>query len=174
LTPVILDILREKGVKATFFVTGPYILANQAIILRMAAEGHIVCSHSVRHLSGPDLTEGELIFEIEEPSRLFRDLTGLDAPKFFRPPMGEYSERTLAITQNIGYKTVFWSFAYRDWIIDEQPSSETAYETIISGIHDGAIVLLHAVSSANVEVLADVIDYCFEKGYNFKTLEHLR
>jgi peptidoglycan-N-acetylmuramic acid deacetylase len=174
LTTVFLDILKEKNVKATFFVTGLYVNANPALMKRMADEGHAVASHGFNHLSSPGLTDGELIFEITEPSRLFRELTGKDAVKAFRPPMGEFSERTLAVTQEIGYKTVFWSFAYRDWITDDQPTREYAFNRITSELHDGAIILLHAVSSTNAEVLADVIDYCFRMGYNFRTLEHFK
>ena len=92
-------------------------------------------------------------------------------PKFFRPPMGEYSEKSLAMTKNLGYKTVFWSFAYHDWDINKQPDPVKAKKTILDGLHNGSIMLIHAVSKTNTEILGDVIKEAKAQGYEFELLK---
>lgn len=170
----ILDVLKEKDVQAAFFVTKSYIEKNQDLIKRMVAEGHVVGNHSVRHLSSPDLTDDELRKEITDTADYFKEVTGQEMPKVFRPPMGEYSERTLAITQGMGYKTIFWSFAYRDWLTDDQPGKDVAYDTVMKRYHNGCITLLHAVSQSNTEALPDIIDSLRAEGYEFRSLEEIQ
>lgn len=170
----ILDILKENDVKAAFFVTTPYIKANKDLIKRMVDEGHIVGNHSTTHPSMPTVTDiNKFNDEILTCAETFKEVTGKDMPKFFRPPMGEYSETSLKRTNDLGYKTIFWSFAYKDWDKNNQPSPDYAKETILKRTHNGAIMLLHAVSKTNTEVLDDVIKEWKNQGYTFKTLEDL-
>ena len=172
-TAPILDVLAEKGVSAAFFVTKSYITRNPELIQRMVDEGHIVGNHSVSHASSPDLTDEEMVYELLETARCFTELMGHPMPGFFRPPMGEYSARTLQITQNCGYKTIFWSFAYVDWVVDEQPSRQAARDEILTHMHNGAVPLLHAVSRANAEALGEVIDALRAEGFTFLSLYDL-
>ena len=85
----------------------------------------------------------------------------------FRAPAGEFSEQTLAQTQELGYKTVFWSYAYKDWDPNNQMGPEKALPKITKALHPGAIYLLHAVSPDNAAILGDFIDNAREAGYNF-------
>lgn len=172
-TEKILDILKEKQVPAAFFVVEPYIKTQPELIQRMVDEGHIVGNHSVRHLSCPDLSDEEMKNELVKTNEAFKELTGQDMPPYFRPPMGEYSARTLKITNDAGYKSIFWSFAYRDWEVDKQPGRDAAYNAVMGGLHNGQIMLLHAVSSSNTEALGDIIDACRAEGYTFKPLYDL-
>lgn len=172
-TSKILDVLKAKNVKAAFFVTKPYIESDPELVKRMVAEGHLVGNHSVKHLSSPTLSDSQLKNELTETAQAFEKVTGQAMPKVFRPPMGEYSERTLAVTSNMGYKTVFWSFAYKDWITTAQPGKDVAYNTVMSKYHNGAVLLLHAVSKSNTEALGDIIDSLRAKGYTFDTLNNL-
>lgn len=169
-TSTILDVLKENDVKAAFFVTGPYIKKEKELIKRMVDEGHIVGNHTVNHPSMPEVSDEKLKKEIEELSESFKKLTGKEM-KFFRPPMGEYSERTLKLTQELGYTSVFWSFAYKDWEVKNQKGTDYAYTQIIDGVHDGAILLLHAVSKDNADILDKVIKDLKSQGYRFKSLE---
>ncbi len=169
-TSKILDVLKENDVKAAFFVTGPYIKKEKELIKRMVDEGHIVGNHTVNHPSMPEVSDEKLKKEIEELSENFKELTG-EEMKFFRPPMGEYSERTLKLTQELGYTSVFWSFAYKDWEVKNQKGTDYAYTQITDGVHDGAILLLHAVSKDNAEILDKVIKDLKSQGYRFKSLE---
>lgn len=169
----ILDVLKNKNVQAAFFVTKPYIEQNPELIMRMVEEGHIVGNHSVNHKSSPGLSDDELRNEITETAECFKELTGQDMPKVFRPPMGEFSERTIAVTQGLGYKTILWSFAHRDWLTNDQPGKDAAYNTVMKRYHNGCVMLLHAVSSSNTEALPDIIDSLRENGYEFRSLEEI-
>ncbi len=172
-TSKILDVLKAKNVKAAFFVTKPYIESQPALIKRMAEEGHIVGNHSAKHLSSPTLSDAQLKQELDSTAEAYKTVTGKDMPKYFRPPMGEYSERTLAVTHNMGYKSIFWSFAHKDWLTDQQPGAEATYNTVMKRYHNGEIMLLHAVSSSNTEALGRIIDSLRAQGYSFKTLDEL-
>lgn len=172
-TTIILDVLKEKGVKATFFLLKSYIEKNPDLVKRMISEGHLACNHTANHRSMPEMTDDQIKFEIEDNENLFKNITGIGMSKYLRPPMGEYSCRTLALTKHLGYKTIFWSFAYKDWITTEQPGKEFAYETVMDNLHNGAIILLHAVSQSNAEALSAIIDSTQRYGYRFKTLEDL-
>lgn len=168
-TEKILDILKENKVPAAFFVTGPYIKKEADLIKRMTEEGHIVGNHTVNHPSMPDIPNEKIKTELEELNQMYFDLTGKEM-KFFRAPMGEFSERTLRVTQEMGYTNVFWSFAYKDWETNNQKGTGYAYNQIIDGVHDGAILLLHAVSRDNAEILDKVIKDLKNQGYTFKSL----
>lgn len=173
-TVKILDILKEENVPAAFFVVKPYITQNPEIIKRMNVEGHLVCNHSSHHPSMASITDKEKFMkEFTEVEDAYKEVTDSEMPKFFRPPMGKYSVASLKQTKELGYKTIFWSFAYKDWIIDNQPSEEMAIKKITSGVHPGCIMLLHAVSKTNTNVLKDVITQLKNEGYEFKSLNDL-
>ena len=140
----------------------------------MNLEGHLVCNHSSHHPSMASITDKEkFIKEFTEVEDAYKEITDSEMPKFFRPPMGKYSLTSLKQTNELGYKTIFWSFAYKDWIIDNQPSKEMAIKKITSGVHPGCIMLLHAVSKTNTHVLKDVITQLKNEGYEFKSLNDL-
>ncbi|MGL4362242.1 MAG: delta-lactam-biosynthetic de-N-acetylase [Cellulosilyticaceae bacterium] len=172
-TSTILDILKKTGVKAVFFVTSPYIDSNEDLIKRMVNEGHIVANHTKRHKSMPSLTSDPESFktELSDVANKYKSLIGHDMPLLFRPPMGQYSQKSLAMTQSLGYKTIFWSFAYKDFDVNDQPSPDTAKQLILNNLHDNAILLLHAVSKTNTVILEEVITKAKEMGYTFSLLE---
>ncbi len=166
-TAKILDVLKEKQAPAVFFVTLSYVKSNPELIRRMIDEGHIIGNHSSTH---PDMTQISLQDAYDDVKKLHDYmLENYDYEmKLFRFPMGNYSERTLALLESMGYRSIFWSFAYKDWLVDEQPEQGAAYKRITGFAHDGAIYLLHAVSSTNTAILGDVIDSFREQGYSLE------
>lgn len=171
-TENILDTLKEKNVKAIFFVTGDYFKDNTHIVRRMLEEGHFVGNHSMNHYSMPELSFEKCESEILELDRLFFDKFGQHM-SFFRPPKGEYNTKVLEVVNSLNYKCIMWSFAYKDWIVDEQKGKAYAFDTITNNFHDGAILLLHAVSKDNADALAEVIDKGRMLGYEFGNPEEL-
>lgn len=170
-TAQILDTLKKNDVKAAFFVTGPYLEKETELVRRMVEEGHIVGNHTVHHPSMPDITDNEkLKKDINDLNNMYYERFGQNM-KYIRPPKGEYSERTLALSNDLGYKTVFWSFAYKDWDVKQQKGTEYAYREIMNGVHDGCILLLHAVSKDNADVLERVICDLKSEGYSFRSLD---
>jgi peptidoglycan-N-acetylmuramic acid deacetylase len=140
----------------------------------MIGEGHIVGNHTVRHKSSPKLSPSELTEELKGVADYFKEITGTELHRYFRPPMGEYNETTLKTAFEAGYATIFWSFAYEDWLTNKQPGAETAHKKVVKGLHSGCILLLHAVSSSNAEALGDIIDSARNLGYEFKSLDNLK
>jgi peptidoglycan-N-acetylmuramic acid deacetylase len=175
-TSKILDALKANNVKAAFFVTRPYILQNPDLIKRMVAEGHIVGNHSSKHPSMPSRTGDANAFnkEFEDVEKAFKEVTGTDMPKFFRPPMGEFSEKSLYMTQMLGYKSILWSFAHMDWDVNKQPSVEETINKVIARSHNGEIMLLHAVSKSNTEAMDTIIKKLQSEGYRFGELSELK
>ena len=173
-TAPILDVLKKHNVKAAFFVVKPYITSNPELIKRMVDEGHLVCNHSNHHPSMASIEDEEKFYrELSDVEEAFENITRKKMSKYFRPPMGKYSELSLQYTQNYGYKTIFWSFAYMDWLTNKQPSHESAKKRIMQRTHNGGIMLLHAVSKTNAEILDDVITQWKSQGYELKTLDDL-
>lgn len=173
-TASILDTLREKKVTAAFFISGSYLRKNSDLVRRMLAEGHIVGNHSQNHKSMPLLTEVELEEEILGLAREFKKLTGTEIAPYFRPPMGEFDEKSLWFTYQKGYYSVFWSFAYRDWEVDNQKGKDYALEVVMANYHPGAVLLLHAVSRDNAAALPEIIEGLRGQGYEFLPLSSLR
>ncbi|NLL06270.1 MAG: delta-lactam-biosynthetic de-N-acetylase [Clostridiaceae bacterium] len=165
-TPKILDALRENNVKAVFFITGPYLSEHQDLVRRMVEEGHIVGNHSIHHPSLPSVDDKTLEEEILGLDRAFFEKFGKHM-QFLRPPKGEYSERTLAITQRLGYVNLFWSFAYDDWYRDKIRGAQYAYDKVMNNLHNGEVMLLHAVSKDNADALDMIIKGARSKGFEF-------
>jgi peptidoglycan-N-acetylmuramic acid deacetylase len=171
-TAKILDTLKENNVKAAFFITGHYLETNPALVQRMVSEGHIVGNHSDTHPSFPDITDEEIEKELKAVEDGFEKVTGQKGMRYLRAPKGEYSERTLAKTNALGYRNVFWSLALVDWVpIPGGP--EEAYRSVTGHLHNGAVILLHAVSSEVTEALDRTIKDAKAQGYTFKTLDDL-
>ncbi|TCL46784.1 peptidoglycan-N-acetylmuramic acid deacetylase [Thermolongibacillus altinsuensis] len=172
-TEKILNILKEKNVPATFFVTGHYLQSAPHLVKRMVKEGHIVGNHSWHH---PDLTtvsDEKLRRELEMVRKKTELLTGQRNMNYLRPPRGIFDERTMRIAKELGYYHVFWSLAFVDWNVHQQKGWQYAYENIMKQIHPGAILLLHTVSKDNADALEKVIDDLQKQGYTFKSLDDL-
>jgi len=170
-TDLILDIAREKGISITFFITGNYLANNPQKVERMLDEGHLVANHTQKHANLADLlaTAGDqaVLDQVRTLEQAFTDQTGRILPRLVRPPEGRYSERLLAVLGRAGYTVVFWSFAYRDWLTDDQPDPDAARQRILGELHDGSVILLHAASTTNVTILPDLIDAIQARGYEF-------
>lgn len=172
-TAQILDVLKKENVPAAFFLVGSYIEKNPDLVRRMAAEGHIVGNHTMHH---PDMSvkkEADFAKELQDLEQLYRQTTGEELPKFYRPPQGLYSQKSLEYAQKLGYTTVFWSLAYADWKNDAQPTRDQAFAKLIPRLHNGAVILLHSTSSTNAQILEEFIARCKAEGYRFASLNEL-
>lgn len=173
-TEQILDALKKHDAPAAFFVVGNMVESAPDIVRRMAEEGHIVGNHTCHH---PDMSaisdQAAFQKELDSLAELYQKTTGQELSRFYRPPQGKYSQENLKQAQALGYKTVFWSLAYVDWYVDNQPTAGQAYAKLLPRIHDGAIVLLHSTSRTNAEILDDLLTKWEDMGYRFASLEEL-
>ncbi|MCL6635777.1 MAG: delta-lactam-biosynthetic de-N-acetylase [Peptococcaceae bacterium] len=171
-TPQILDALKANNVKAAFFVTGHYLKTQPGLVRRMVEEGHIVGNHTDTHPSLPDISDEEIRKELQAVEKKYEEITGRKDMKYLRPPKGEYSERTLAATRELGYHNIFWSLALVDWV--PMPGGpQEAYQSVMDNLHNGALILLHAVSRDNAEAMDRILKDIKAQGYTFKTLDEL-
>lgn len=173
LTASVLDTLKEKRVPAAFFCTLDHIKKETEIISRIIKEGHIVGNHSATHPSFAEIGREQMINELEETENYLRKNYGY-ASKFFRFPAGEYTEAALDAVASVGYVSVFWSVAYNDWNTDKIQGKDYAVNTVMSRLHDGAIILLHSVSRDNAAALGEIIDRARTEGYEFRPLTELK
>ncbi len=170
-TEKILDTLKKTNTPAAFFITGAYLEREEELVGRMVEEGHIVGNHSLNHPSMPSLLrEADIEKEISSLEKNFYDTFGAHMT-YFRPPRGEYSARTLAITKNLGYTSVFWSLAYEDWHQDRVQGADYAYSQVMKNLHPGCVLLLHAVSKDNADALERIITDARSEGYEFYSLD---
>jgi len=173
-TEKILDVLKKQEVPAAFFLVGNYLEKNADLVRRMVSEGHTVGNHTMHHPDMSAISDQESFEkELKGLEDLYREVTGQELPKYYRPPQGIYSQENLKMAQNLGYKTVFWSLAYVDWNIDSQPTKEEAFSKLLPRIHNGAVVLLHSTSKTNAEILDELIAKWKEMGYSFGSMDEL-
>ncbi len=169
----ILDILKEAKVPGAFFILENLIKRNPELVKRMNDEGHLVCNHTATH---PDMSQKndkeafmKELWALEDAC----EEAGISLAPYYRPPEGRFSEKNLKIAAENGYKTVFWSFAYADWDNNAQSSPKSAIDKVLSGTHNGEVILLHPTSATNAEILDDLIREWKAMGFRFGTLDEL-
>ena len=168
----VLDTLASKQVKAAFFITGQYIKTQPELVKRMHTDGHLVCNHSYNHPDFTTISQAKLTQEITSLGTSYTDLTGSALDKYLRPPMGNFNANSLEWTKDLGYTTVFWSMAWKDWDPKQQPGADFVYQHVIDNIHPGAIILMHIVSQSDTEALDRIITELQSEGYVFSTFNN--
>lgn len=168
-TGKILDTLANRNIKAAFFITGQYIKTQPDLVKRMQAEGHLVCNHTYNHPDLSTISQSKLQQEITSLEESYRSVTGLEMDKYLRPPMGNFNANSLQWTKELGYTSVFWSMAWKDWDPQQQPGADFVYQHVIDNIHPGAVILMHAVSQSDTEALDKIIAELQAEGYVFST-----
>ncbi len=166
-TSQILDVLKKNNVNATFFLVGDYLNNEEELVKRMVNEGHFIGNHTYSHKDLTKLNKENYAFELKKFEDRYTELTGKKLMKIMRPPSGRFSERSLKIADELGYYNIFWSLAYKDWVIDKQRGWEYAYNEVMKKIHPGAIILMHPVSKDNALALEKIIIDLRIKGYEF-------
>jgi peptidoglycan-N-acetylmuramic acid deacetylase len=173
-TGQILDVLKQHNVKACFFVVGTFLAQNPDLVRRMTEEGHTIGNHTWHHYNMSKIADKETFSqELSSVEDKYREITGKEMSKYYRPPQGVYSEENLKMAKALGYRTVFWSLAYVDWYQDDQPTAEEAFGKLLPRIHPGAIVLLHSTSATNAAILDELLTKWEDMGYRFGTLDEL-
>ena len=171
-TESILNTLKKYDIKAIFFVTKYFVTKNPKLVKRMKEEGHLVGNHTVSHPDLATCSVEKIQSELSEMEKVVKEKTGYEVDKFMRPPMGSYSEKTLKVIQDMGYKTIFWSLAWKDWDTANQPSVDYVVSKFKTYHHNGMIPLIHNTSSADTKALPKIIDYMLSQGYEFERMDN--
>lgn len=173
-TAQLLNVLKDKKVPAAFFVTGHYVKDQPELVKRMAEEGHIIGNHSWSHPDMSSISAGRIKDELDKVKVEIAKLTPQSEVRYLRPPRGIFSDQMLGVSQNLGYTSVFWSVAYRDWDTKKQHGWNYAYQQVMAQLHPGAVILLHSVSQDNAEAMGKIIDDARGQGYEFKSLDQMQ
>lgn len=170
----IVDTLIKENVPAAFFLLDNIIIKNTDLVNKMADNNCLVCNHTLKHKDMTKITDkNEFANELASLESVYKEKTGKEMAKYYRPPEGKFNEQSLKFASELGYKTIFWSFAYADWDNSNQPSEEYAKKKILDNTHNGAVILLHPTSETNAKILPDLIQEWKNQGYRFGTLDEL-
>lgn len=165
----------KENVKITFFLTGTYIKSYPDMVKKMDSQGHLIANHTYTHPNLPEYlaNKGSAAFlkELTSVADEYNNVTGKSMARILRPPGGTYSEKVFQMTYNMGYRLAFWSFAYKDWISDEQPTQDYAMNKIMGQLHPGSVILLHPKSNTNTAIFGKLIKKMKDRGYSFRTLD---
>lgn len=171
-TDEILDVLKEKDVKASFFLNGQYIKTAPDLVKRMLDEGHIVGNHGNNHKVMSKLSIEELFYEVESNNELLQQyVPGAPYMKYFRPSYGSCSAWDMALYQAMDLENILYSWAYYDYDPEDQMDPAKALETMKKGLHNGSVLMLHTVGSTNAQVLGDFIDYVRAEGFEIRNID---
>ena len=172
----ILATLRERRVRATFFVQGRWATAYPEVARSIARDGHLVGNHSHSHAPMPDLSDAGLAHDIEEGERSIREIIGVGPRPWFRCPFGAGFDdgRVLEALAARGYRNIHWDVAVEDWDDDRRP--EDVENGAVDGVlhhGDGAIVLLHTWPAPTVAALPKIIERLRAEGARFVTVDEV-
>jgi len=170
-TSSLLDTLQKLNLPATFFLLGQYIEKNPELVKRVIQAGYPVGNHSSYHENIYNFSSQEIVKDTQHCQALLNQLTNRTM-NLYRFPKGEFSEHALSVLQQLGYKSFFWSIAYKDWEkVPEGPDG--CYQNVIDHIHPGAIILMHVVSDDNILALPRIVETLTQQGYTFAGLDEL-
>lgn len=139
-TPSILDTLQQNNIKVTFFIMGPWAQKYPEVAKRMVTDGHEIASHGYRHENYGDMSPDWVREDIQKSHNLIKEVTGVDAT-LIRPPNGHYSQQSLKVADELGYKTIIWNVDSLDW---KNPGRDVIIERVMKRVKPGAIILMHA------------------------------
>ncbi len=167
-TPWLLDGLKERNVKATFFLLGQNMEAksNQEVVLRMYKEGHLIGNHTYHHLEIPKLTTQDAVREIKDTETIIEKITG-EKSGYFRPPYGSWDKN---LEKYLSVIPIFWTVDPRDW---ESKNKEEIVNKVVTEAKENDIILLHDCYSSSVEAALEIIDILQQRGFEFVTIEQL-
>ena len=170
-TPSILDTLQSNNIKSTFFIMGPWAKKFPEVAQRMVKDGHEIASHGYRHENYGDMSPEWVKEDITKAHEQIKEVTGAE-PRLLRPPNGHYSQKSLQVTDELGYKTIIWNIDSLDW---KNPGRDVIVERVVKRLKPGAIILMHASDTPvqTAEALPILIEKIKAEGYTFVTVGEL-
>lgn len=165
-TPLLLDGLKERNIKASFFLLGEKIEQYPDLVRRMQEEGHLVGNHTYHHVQLDKLNDTKAREEILKTNNLIYETTG-EYPQYMRPPFGAWKKNLELCVEML---PVFWTIDTLDWKVQ---NTDKIIQTVQDEIEDGAIILMHDEYKTTVEAALDVADELQKKGYELVTVDKL-
>ena len=165
-TEKLLDGLKERNVRATFFLMGQNIEGNEEIVKRMKAEGHLIGNHSYSHVQLTKAGSDAVCQAVDRTSRMIEEITG-ERPQYMRPPYGDWNEE---LECRVGMTTVLWSVDSLDWKLR---NTNRVVKRVLKDVENGDIILMHDIFPTSVEAALEIVDTLTKRGYTFVTVDEL-
>lgn len=165
-TPLLLDGLKERNVKATFFLIGKSAEEQPELVQRMYEEGHLIGNHTYNHVNLRNMTESAACEQVRKTNEVIKSTTGYD-PEYVRPPFGEWRK---SIDKDMTMIKVMWDIDPLDWATG---NSKAVVERVVKKCSDNDIILMHDASASSVKAALEIIDILQEEGYQFVTVDRL-
>ena len=165
-TPRLLDGLKERNIKASFFLLGRNIPGNEEIVERMQEEGHLIGNHTYNHVQLSAISEAEAREEILKTNNIIYEITG-NYPQYMRPPFGSWKKNLVLCVEMI---PVFWNIDTMDW---KSQDVSSILNIVFAEAEDGAIILMHDEYETSVEAALQIADHLMKEGYEFVTADRL-
>ena len=171
-TPLpVIDILKNNGVKSTFFLSGPWVKQYPDIPKRIKEDGHEIGSHGYRHINLSNLSKAEIKDEMLKAQNNIKEVTGVDV-NLIRTPNGDYNDQVIEAAHECNYEVIQWSTDSLDWM---NPGVNNIIERVSKKVHPGDIILMHASDTCKqtTEALPVIIKNLKDQGYEFVTVSEL-
>ncbi|WP_064745656.1 delta-lactam-biosynthetic de-N-acetylase [Paenibacillus sp. UNC451MF] len=172
-TDLLIKSLKDNDAKANFFIAGYNVKKDPDFVRQLVADGHLVANHTMTHTDMNKQTDAQVKKEIQDYEKLYKEVTGKDIQPYFRFPYGSYNMHLLSMVSDMGYTSVFWSTAMRDWE-PRKNGPDDPYNDIMNNLHDGNIILMHQGSEENIQALDRIIKGVKEAGYEFALLNDIQ
>jgi len=169
--PSILDTLKEKNVRATFFILGQFAKANPDLIKRIVDDGHEIGNHSWSHPDFRTLKREQMIEELRKTEETVKEITGRSTKPYFRPPYSYRNQLSINVAGEEGYLTVVWTTETYDW--KQGATAQTMIESVLKEARPGGIVVLHTSKARDAESLPGIIDGLRAEGYTLVTVSEV-
>ena len=165
-TEELLDGLKERGVRVTFFLMGQNIEGNEDLVKRMHDEGHLIGNHSYSHIQLTKAGAQAVCQAVDRTSKIIEDITG-ERPQYMRPPYGDWNEQ---LECDVGMTTVLWSVDSLDWKLKNK---NKIVKRVLKDVEDGDIILMHDIFPTSVQAALELVDTLTRQGYTFVTVDEL-
>jgi peptidoglycan-N-acetylmuramic acid deacetylase len=172
-TDLLVKSLKDNNAKANFFIAGYNVKKNPDFVRELVADGHLVANHTMTHTDMNLQTDEQVVKEIKDYEKLYKEVTGQEIQPYFRFPYGRYNMHLLNLVSDMGYSSVFWSTAMKDWV-PRANGADDPYNDIMGNLHDGNIVLIHQGSPENIEAMDRIIKGIRAAGYELALLTDIQ
>lgn len=167
----ILDTLHDRGLKVTCFLTGQWVESYPELARRLAADGHELANHTYYHPDLTQLSDQQIRWELEYTNAVIEARLGRTSRPWFRPPFGARDQRVLAVAEELGYRSVYWTLDSGDWRTGVTPGA--VLRRVLSNVEAGDIVVHHLASDATAQALPEILDALAARGLRVVTVSEL-
>ena len=165
-TKKLLEGLKKRGIKVTFFLMGSNIEGNEELVRQMKQDGHLIGNHGYRHVQMTEEGAEKVRESVEKTGKIIEEIIG-EEPEYLRPPYGDWNEE---LAEKMDLTPVFWSVDSLDWKYQNTPKITSR---VLKDVEDGDIILMHDIFPTSVESALEIVDTLQEQGYTFVTADEL-